>query len=67
MEVHGFGKNVAHSRGQRGALGCRLCLRTHCSEGRSEAGQTWPGLGTQAGRGPVWAGQAWRTWASQFE
>ena len=44
-------RNVAHSGGQRGALGSRLCLKTHCSEGRSEAGQAWPGLGTQAGAG----------------
>lgn len=41
--------NRVYSGRQRGALGSGLWLRTHCSDGRTEAGQVWHGLGTWGG------------------
>lgn len=41
--------NRVYSGRQRGPLGSGLWLRTHCSDGRTEAGQVWHGLGTWGG------------------
>ena len=42
---HGGG-GLGISPWQRGPLSWGLGLRTHCSEGRTEARQAWPGLGS---------------------
>ena len=54
-------RNMVYSRRQRGALGARLWLGTHCSDGRAEAVRVRPGSGAGVGVTASAAGQARRT------